>query len=69
MKAKILSIALASVAAAALIAVGVTANGQTVSAIAAATQVKVAERVEDFRLVDQKSKTQLLSYYKNSPPS
>lgn len=67
MKAKILSIALASVAAAALIAVGVTANGQTVSAIAAATQVKVAERVEDFRLVDQKSKTQLLSYYKNSP--
>jgi peroxiredoxin len=67
MKAKVLSIALASVAAAALLAVGVTANGQTVGAIAAAAQVKVAEKAEDFRLVDQNSKTQLLSYYKNSP--
>ena len=46
MKAKVLSIALASVAAAALLAVGVTANGQTVGAIAAAAQVKVAEKAE-----------------------
>lgn len=67
MKAKLLSIALASVAAAAIIGVGVTANGQTIGAVAAASQVKVAERAEDFRLVDHKSKTQLLSYYKNSP--
>ncbi|MDP3495620.1 MAG: redoxin domain-containing protein [Hyphomonadaceae bacterium] len=67
MKAKILSIALASAAAAAFIAAGVVANGQTVGAVAAAAQVKVADRADDFRLVDHKSKTQLLSYYKNSP--
>lgn len=67
MKTKIVSIALASVAAAALIAAGVAANGQTVGAVAAAAQVKVAEKAEDFRLVDQHSKAHLLSYYKNSP--
>ena len=67
MKARGLSIALATVAAAALVTVGVAANGQTVGAVAAAAQVKVAERADDFRLVDHKSKTQLLSYYKNSP--
>ncbi|RYZ02966.1 MAG: redoxin domain-containing protein, partial [Alphaproteobacteria bacterium] len=67
MKAKLISVALASVAAAAIIGVGLSANGQTVGAIAVAAQVKVAERAEDFRLVDHKSKTQLLSYYKNAP--
>ena len=67
MKARIFSIALATVSAAAIIAAGVAANGQTVGAVAAAAQVKVAERADDFRLVDHKSKTQLLSYYKNSP--
>ena len=64
MKARTLSIALASVAAAALIATGVVANGQVVGANMVATQVKAADRAEDFRLVDQNSKSHLLSYYK-----
>lgn len=66
MKSKILGIALASVAAAALVSAGVVAIGQT-GAIAAAAQVKVAERADDFRLVDQNSKAHLLSYYKYAP--
>jgi Copper type II ascorbate-dependent monooxygenase, C-terminal domain len=64
MKIRTLSIALASVAAAALIATGVVANGQVVGANMVATQVKAADRAEDFRLVDQNSKSHLLSYYK-----
>lgn len=66
MNKKILSIALASVAAAALVTAGVVANGQT-GAIAAAATVKIAERADDFRLVDQDSKAHLLSYYKFAP--
>lgn len=67
MKARTLSIALASVAAAALIATGVVANGQVVGANMVAAQVKAADRAEDFRLVDQNSKSHLLSYYKFAP--
>ena len=64
MKARTLSLALASVAAVALIAAGVAANGQVPGANMVAAQVKVADRAEDFRLVDQNSKSHLLSYYK-----
>jgi peroxiredoxin len=46
------------------IAAGV-AYAQTI-AMAGAT-IKVPEKAEDFRLVDQNSKAHLLSYYKNSP--
>ncbi len=66
MKKKLLGMALASVAAAALVSAGVVAIGQT-GAIAAAAQVKVAERADDFRLVDQNSRAHLLSYYKYAP--
>ena len=66
MKKTVLGIALASVAAAALVSAGVVAIGQT-GAVAAAAQVKVAERADDFRLVDQNSKAYLLSYYKYAP--
>ena len=64
MKYKVLGIAMASVAAAAL--VGVAANGQTVKSMASVTDVKVATKADNFRLVDQKSKAQELYYYKNS---
>lgn len=67
MKARTLSLALASVAAAALIATGVAANGQVVGANMVAAQVKAADRAEDFRLVDQNSHSHLLSYYKFAP--
>src|ERR1043165_1978372 len=67
MKNKILSIALATVAAGALIGVGVAAYGQAAKAAAAVTQVKLPEKVENFRLVDQNSKAFELNYYKNSP--
>ena len=60
MKNKIMSIALATVAAGALIGVGVAAYGQSVSAAATVTQVKVPERADNFRLVDQFSKAQEL---------
>jgi peroxiredoxin len=66
MKKTVLGIALASVAAAALVSAGVVAIGQT-GAVAAAAQVKVAERADDFRLVDQNSKAYLMSYYKYAP--
>ena len=65
MKNKVLSIALTSVAAVALIGAGVAAYGQSVSA--AAAQVKVAGKADNFRLVDQKSKAHELYYFKNSP--
>ncbi len=64
MKKRILSVALASVAAAAL--VGMAANGQTVRTAAAITQAKVAEKADNFRLVDQASQAHELYYYKNS---
>ncbi len=67
MKTKILGIALASVAAAALITAGVVANGQTGRAAAVLAQVKAPDRADDFRLVDQNSKGHLLSYYKYAP--
>jgi hypothetical protein len=67
MKNKVLSIALATVAAGALIGAGVAAYGQSVSAGAAVTQVKVAAKADNFRLVDQKSKAHELYYYKYAP--
>ncbi|MDP3736593.1 MAG: redoxin domain-containing protein [Hyphomonadaceae bacterium] len=67
MKNKIMSIALATVAAGALIGVGVAAYGQSVSAAATVTQAKVPERADNFRLVDQNSKAQELYYFKNAP--
>lgn len=57
----------ASVAVAAVLAAGVVANGQVVGANVAATQVKVPDRAEDFRLVDQHSRAHLLTYYKYAP--
>src|SRR6185295_11722600 len=65
MKRKVLSIELATVAIGALI--GVAAYSQTTSVAGAVTQVKVAEKAENFRLVDQNSKAHELFYYKNSP--
>ena len=67
MKARTLSIAMASVATAALIAVGVSAYGQIGGANVVAAQVKTADRADDFRLVDQNSRAHLLSYYKFAP--
>ena len=61
---KLLGVAMATVAAAAL--VGVAAFGQTDRAASALTQVKVAEKVDNFRLVDQMSKAQDLYYNKNA---
>src|SRR5689334_13142523 len=56
-------------AAVAIVALGGVAAGvayaQTI-AMAGAT-IKVPEKADDFRLVDQNSKAHLLSYYKNSP--
>jgi peroxiredoxin len=57
----------ASVAVAAVLAAGVVANGQVVGANVAATQVKIPDRAEDFRLVDQNSRAHLLTYYKFAP--
>ncbi|MEQ1782146.1 MAG: hypothetical protein ABMA14_12345, partial [Hyphomonadaceae bacterium] len=67
MKTRTLALSLASVAAAALVAVGVTAYGQLPAANMTATQVKPADRADDFRLVDQNSNAHLLSYYKFAP--
>src|SRR5690606_9037098 len=43
------------------------AYAQSVSAAAAVTKVKVADKADNFRLVDQNSKAHELHYYKNSP--
>ena len=67
MKTRTLALAMASVAAAALVAVGVTAYGQVAGANMTAVQVKPADRADDFRLVDQNSNAHLLSYYKFAP--
>jgi hypothetical protein len=67
MKNKVLSIALATVAVGALVGAGVAAYAQSVSAGAAVTQVKVAAKADNFRLVDQKSKAHELHYYKYAP--
>ena len=67
MKTRTLALAMASVAAAALIAVSFTATGQVAGANMTAAQVKPAERADDFRLVDQNSNAHLLSYYKFAP--
>jgi hypothetical protein len=67
MKNKTLSIAMASVAAIALVGVGVAAYAQKGSkAMAAVTQVAIPEKVDNFRLVDNNSKGHELFYYKNS---
>jgi mono/diheme cytochrome c family protein len=64
MKIKLSAVALAGVAATAL--VGVAAFGQTDRAASALTQVKVPEKVDNYRLVDQNSKAQELYYNKNA---
>ena len=64
MNRKIMAIALATVAAAAL--VGMAADGQTVRAAAIVTDVQVPAKVDNFRLVDQNSKAQELYYFKNA---
>ncbi len=64
MKARTL---VASVAIVALTAMGVAAYGQINAANMVATQVKPAERADDFRLTDQNSRGYLLSYYKFAP--
>ena len=67
MKTRTFVLAMASVAAAALVAVGVSAYGQVAGANMVAVQVKPADRADDFRLVDQNSNAHLLSYYKFAP--
>lgn len=67
MKTRTLALALASVATAAFVAVGLTATGQVAGANMVAAQVKPADRADDFRLVDQNSRAYLLSYYKFAP--
>jgi peroxiredoxin len=62
MKNKLIAAALATTALGAVVAV---AYAQTISV--AGAQVKVAERADNFRLVDHKSKAHELHYYKNSP--
>lgn len=64
MKTRTLALAMASVAAAAFVTIGVTATGQVAGANMVAAQVKPADRADDFRLVDQNSNAHLLSYYK-----
>jgi AhpC/TSA family/Copper type II ascorbate-dependent monooxygenase, C-terminal domain len=64
MRNKLIATVLATTALAGVVAV---AYAQTMSAAGTVTQVKVAERADNFRLVDQKSKAHELHYYKNSP--
>jgi AhpC/TSA family len=65
MNYKLLTVAMATVSAAALI--GFAAQGEPINAASAVTQVAIPAKVDNFRLVDQKSKAHDLSYYKNSP--
>ncbi len=67
MKNKVVSIALATVAAGALVGAGWAAYAQSVSAVAAVTQVKIATKADNFRLVDHASKAHELYYYKYAP--
>ena len=64
MKTRILGVALATCAVGAL--VGVAALAQTNRAASAITEVKVPEKVDNFRLVDHMSIAHDLYYYKNS---
>ncbi len=64
MKRKLIAAVLATTALGGIVAV---AYAQTMSAAGTVTQVKVAERADNFRLVDQASKAHELHYYKNSP--
>lgn len=64
MNMRILTVAMATTAAVALM--GVAATGQTVRSAAILTDVKVPARLDNFRLVDQFSKSQELYYFKNS---
>ena len=63
MKNKLFAVAMATVAAGAIATA--VAYAQTISA--AGAQVKIAERADNFRLVDHNSKAHELHYYKNSP--
>src|SRR5579871_6263625 len=65
MSGKIMAAALATVVAGVPL-LGLAANGQTVRSAAISTDVKIPTRVDNFRLVDQNSKSQELYYFKNS---
>ncbi len=65
MKPQHITAVLAGVATLAL--VGVAANGQGVRQAAALTQVSVAEKADNFRLVDHDSKSHELFYFKSAP--
>jgi hypothetical protein len=65
MNYKVLTVAMATVAAAAL--VGFAAQGEPINVASATTQVSVPDKVENFRLVDQHSKAHDLFYYKYAP--
>ena len=64
MNKKMMAVALATVAAGAL--AGITAYGQTVRNAAIIADVKVPTKADNFRLVDQYSKSHELYYFKNS---
>ena len=57
----------ASVAVAAVLTAGVVANGEIIAAKPSVAGVKIPDRAEDFRLVDQNSGAHLLTYYKYAP--
>jgi hypothetical protein len=64
MKFGLLGLALSGCAAVALI--GVAANSQTLRPAAATTQIRVPERVDNFRLTDHLSKSHELRYFKDA---
>jgi hypothetical protein len=64
MKYGFLSVALAGCASIAL--VGLAANSQTLRPASAATQIKLPERVDNFRLTDHLSKSHELRYFKDA---
>ncbi|MBI1361998.1 MAG: hypothetical protein GC155_17110, partial [Alphaproteobacteria bacterium] len=64
MKTRMLAVAMATCAVGAL--VGVAALAQTNRAASAITEVKVPEKVDNFRLVDHMSIAHDLYYYKNA---
>ena len=56
-----------TVAVAAVLAAGVAANSEIIAPKSPAMLASVADRAEDFRLVDQNSRAHLLTYYKHAP--
>ena len=56
-----------TVAVAAVLAAGVAANSEIIAPKSPAMLASVADRAEDFRLVDQNSRAHLLTYYKYAP--